>query len=302
MTTVVVAGVAVLDFVFTVDDMPRSAEKYRAKDAKIVGGGGAANAAVAIARLGGNAKLATRLGQDQIAGLILDDLSREGVDCSMVKQFPGKRSSFSSIFVDSAGERQIVNFRDFDTGSEVDWITAGDLAHVNAALADTRWPSGGAAVMRIAREMGVPAVVDAEAPFEHAGDILRTATHIAFSTQGLRAYAGDDDDLERGLSKAAAATGAWVCVTAGEAGVAFLGDGKFGRVPAYPVEAIDTLAAGDVWHGAFTLRLAEGAPETEAIRFANAAAALKCQTRGGRDGAPDRIAVEEFMRARGAAR
>jgi sulfofructose kinase len=86
---------------------------------------------------------------------------------------------------------------------------------------------------------------------------------------------------------------AWACVTDGEHGVFVAGGG---HVPALPVQAVDTLGAGDVWHGAFALRLAEGAEETEAIRFANAAAALKCARPWGREGCPTRAETEAFLK------
>jgi sulfofructose kinase len=62
------------------------------------------------------------------------------------------------------------------------------------------------------------------------------------------------------------------------------------------VQVVDTLGAGDVWHGAFALGLAEGMDESTAVRFASAAAALKVQRRGGRAGAPCRAEVEELLR------
>ena len=296
MTTVLVAGVAVIDFVFRVEEMPRRAEKYRALGAEIVGGGGAANAAVAIARLGGAAMLATRLGDDAVADLIVAELLRERVDCSLVRRLDGKRSSFSSVFVDRAGERQIVNFRDMGMSFDADWVTATLPDRVDAALADTRCPQGGPAVLKAARRRGLPAVVDAEAPIHEAMETLMAGTHIAFSRQGLRDFAGDED-VERGLRQAAEATGAWVCVTDGEHGVTYLANDTVGHVPAFRVNAIDTLAAGDVWHGAFALALGERQAEIEAIRFANAVAAIKCTRFGGRAGVPDRGEAEAFMRA-----
>ena len=122
MTTILLAGVAVIDFVFSVDEMPRLAEKYRARDAAIVGGGCAANAAVTVARLGGRAKLAARLGRDRIGDMIIADLEGEGIDCGLCRQFDGGRSSFSSVFVDPAGDRQIVNFRDETISVESGWL------------------------------------------------------------------------------------------------------------------------------------------------------------------------------------
>lgn len=135
MTAVLVVGMAVVDYVFFVDDFPRAAEKYRAQDAMIVGGGGGANAAVAIARLGGLARLSARLGNDASARMILADLEAEGVDVALC-DLSGTRSSCSSILIDTAGERQIVNFR--GAGLTNDTRHIENAQPVAAVLADTR--------------------------------------------------------------------------------------------------------------------------------------------------------------------
>ena len=80
------------------------------------------------------------------------------------------------------------------------------------------------------------------------------------------------------------------------AGVVFAGGAGAFAAGAFAVPVVDTLGAGDTWHGAFAVRLAEGADEAEAVRFASAAAALKCTRFGGRDGAPGRQDVEAFLR------
>jgi sulfofructose kinase len=295
MTSVLIAGVAVLDFIFRLEEMPRRAEKFRAKEAAVTGGGCAANAAVAAARLGGQAMLAARLGADEIGDLIVAGLTRDGVDCSLVRRFEGARSSFSSVFVDRNGERQIVNFRDMAISFDADWLKTMLEVRFDAALADTRWPQGAAAVLSEARKRGRPGVLDAEAPMDEAGDALRAASHVAFSAQGLRDFSGERD-LGEGLARARRELGAWVCVTDGANGVSYLGTEQDGHVPAFPVEVVDTLGAGDVWHGAFALRLGEGSAEVEAIRFANAVAAIKCTRFGGRAGTPTRSEAEALMK------
>lgn len=294
MRTILCAGVAVLDFVFHLDEMPRRAEKYRAKDAAITGGGNAANAAVAVSRLGGRARLAARLGDDPVADMIVAGLEREGVDCSLVRRFAGRKSSFSSVFIDAAGERQIVNYRDMDISFGAEWLAAAGLGAFDAALSDTRWPQCGAAVLARARERGVPGVLDAEAPIALAEEAMKLGSHIAFSAQGLRDYAGGEDLFE-GLRAAARSTGAWVCVTDGPRGVSWLDGDAVRSIPAVPVAAEETLGAGDVWHAAFTLKLAEGVQEEAAMHFANAAAALKCAGRGGMASYPYRADVDAFM-------
>ncbi len=87
-----------------------------------------------------------------------------------------------------------------------------------------------------------------------------------------------------------------VGVTLGADGFLWREDGAERRTPAPKVKAVDTLAAGDVWHGAFTLALAEGQDVDSASRFANAAAAIKCSRGGGRRGAPTRAEVAALLR------
>ena len=308
-TRVLSVGVAVMDHVFRVDAFPTRAEKYRARDAAMVGGGGAANAAVAVARLGGAVHLAARVGDDAIADAIRADLAAEGVETALVRRHPGHRSSFSSVLVDDAGERQIVNFRDTGLSMDPAWLREA-LAGMafDAVLADTRWPDGALAAMERAAELGIPAVMDAEAPVHEAADAVAAATHVVFSAQGLRDFVGadpDGGDLVAMLREAAGGLGAaLVGVTDGPDGVRWIERGAdradaavhHEPAPPPPDPLVDTLGAGDVWHGALALALGEGQGSAPAMRFANAAATLSLGGTG-RGGAPDRAAVEAVLDA-----
>lgn len=280
---------AVQDFVYQMDELPVGAAKFRAAGVAIVGGGCGANAAVAVARLGGQASLAARLGRDAIGDMIVADLTAEGVNLDCVHRDRAARSAFSSIYVDKDGERQIVNFRGAGLADDPRFVTLPKT--VDAALADTRWIAGAAKTMQIAKARDIPGVLDAEAPV--TPDQIAGASHVAFSRAGLSDLTGEAD-IVRALKVVSAATSAWVCVTDGSAGVYILDGHHVENIPACPVTAVDTLGAGDIWHGAFALRLAEGAHEHEAVGFANAAAALKCTRFGGRQGCPDRAETNAF--------
>jgi len=295
MAQILVAGVAVIDFVFRLETFPDRPEKYRTHEGAVSGGGCGANAAVAIARLGGEVKLAARMGDDAIGDLIAREIEAENVDCSLMKRFAGCQSSFSSIYLNRAGERQIVNFRDPKLSMDADWLCDAIPDGLDAILADTRWPQGASIAMSVAANAGIPGILDAEAPLQDAGEAINHASHIAFSAQGLRDFTGTAS-LSDGLQLASGRTKAWLCVTNGEYGVDILSGGNAHHVPAYRVEAVDTLGAGDVWHGAFAMRLAEGADEEQAVIFANAVAAIKCTRLGGRLGTPDRATTEKFMK------
>lgn len=287
-------GVAVVDIVMTMDEMPKRAEKYRADGAAIVGGGCGANAAAAIVRLGGECKLAARLGDDPVADMILNGLEHENVDCSLVRRFADRRSSFSSIFIDKEGERQIVNYRDPELPAAADWLNDA-LPDFDAALADNRWTEGALVSMQAAKARGKPGVIDAEAPILDTEDAMRAASHVVFSAQGLREYTGTED-LPLGLETAAARLGDFVGVTDGPNGVWWREEGVTDHMLGFDVEVVDTLGAGDVWHGAFALALAEKMPTRKAIKFSNAVAAQKCTRPGGREGSPTRIETDNFLK------
>jgi sulfofructose kinase len=294
MASVLCIGVAVQDFIYFVDEMPRAAEKYNALDFMTVGGGCAATAAVAVARLGGDACLAARLGDDLLADLIVSELEGYGVDCTYMLRFAGKRSPLSSIFVDQAGERLIMGFRDRTMPAGGDRLSDPLPRDVDVVLADTHWVQGGVDLMRCAEVAGKPRVLDGEPPFDGCQELIALSTHIVFSAQGLRELSGVRDFAE-GMKRVGAMTGAWLAVTDGAKGVYYLDDGQMIHVSVPQVEVVDTLGAGDTWHGAFALALAEGRLEVEAITFANIAASLKCTCRGGRAGVPDRAAVDAYI-------
>lgn len=287
MKRVLCVGHAVQDFVFGVAALPREANKHRAESFVSVGGGPAATAAVAVARLGGAATLACRLGTDPVAAAIRAELEAYGVDCRYLRRFPGCVSSLSAVMVDGAGERMIVNYVDPQLPVAPGWLSEIEFTDYDAVLADVRWPEGSAFALQRARERGLPAVLDADVPLKRGDPLLTHATHIAFSEPGLHDYSGIDDPATA-LEQAHRATGAWCCVTLGAQGVCYTGTAGIERQPAFEVEVRDTLGAGDVWHGAFALALAEGGDETQAIRAASAAAAIKVQRAGGRAGVPSR--------------
>lgn len=295
MKSILVFGVAVVDFIFKLDEMPAKPEKFRATEAKITGGGCAANAAVAISRLGGKAKLVSRLGSDMIAEFILQDLEAEGVNCQGCRKFENHQSSFSSIYIDRNGNRQLVNYRDTNLPDQANWLDEDLFNGHDAILADCRWPGGAARAMEIARLKNIPGILDVENNVHEAEHVLPDASHIAFSLTGFEEWGKRNSDSST-LEDASLTYKAWCCFTDGENGVSYSAGVGTHKLSTFEISAVDTLGAGDVWHGAFALRLAETQSEIEAIEFANAAAAIKCTRFGGREGIPIREEVEQFLK------
>jgi sulfofructose kinase len=284
----------VQDFVFTVPELPRQPQKYRATRFESVGGGPAATAAVAVARLGGRVMLAARVGEDAAADMIIAELQAYDVDCTLVRRCPGCASSVSAVLVDAHGERMIVNHLDAALPDDAEWLPSPWVTGADVVLADTRWPEGALAALFEARAAGLPGVLDADRPIPADGELLRAASHVAFSADALAEFSGISEPA-RALLEVGRGLPGWCAVTAGAEGVYTLENGDIRRYPAFAVPVVDTLGAGDVWHGALALALAEGLGEAEAVRFASAAAALKVQRPGGRSGVPARAELDSFL-------
>ncbi len=296
MTTVIAVGLAVLDLVFGVEKRPDRGRKVFASSLTEVGGGPAANAAVTVAALGGDARFVGRIGTDSIGDVILDGFSRWGVDSSRVGRVPDVPSPVSSVVIEADGERTIVNYTDPRLHPDDDLVTAADIEGADTVLADLRWPIGGLSALRIASDLGIPSVLDFdETPEVGLTSALTMPTYIVFSAPALAAVSGTTDPAS-GLIRVADQTDAWLAVTLGARGTLWLDGGSAIHAPSYPVAAIDTLGAGDVYHGAFALGVAEGRPIPEIVMMASATAALKCTRFGGRDGIPSRDEVNEFMK------
>ena len=256
-----------------------------------------ANAAAAIARLGAQAVFWGPTGDDAVAAAIHAQLVADGVDATGLRRFAGHTSSHSAVIVDARGDRLVVGLRGSALEVSAEWLPLEMIGAAGAVLADVRWPAGARQALRRAREVGVPAILDGEiADADILSDLGRCADHVIFSQRGLEAFAGVDD--ESGLRTMIGLGARVAAVTRGDAGVAWMESSAptyVHRCPAFSVDAVDTLAAGDVFHGAYALALAEGAAVSEAMRFASAAAAIKCTRPGGRRGTPNRAEVDAFL-------
>jgi sulfofructose kinase len=195
MTSVLCLGIAVQDYVFGLEAFPTTAEKHVARSLEVVGGGIAANAAVAVARLGGKSALASRLGDDGAGREIVAALEGESVDCRLVRRYSGHRSSVSAVLIDAAGERMVINYADASLPDDPSWLPDALAEDVGAVLADTRWQSGALKMFGAARAAGAFAVLDGDrAPQEPA--LLSAATHLVFAAQAAREMTGRDDPVD----------------------------------------------------------------------------------------------------------
>jgi sugar/nucleoside kinase (ribokinase family) len=296
------AGIIVLDEVFRVEEFPKADGKVQAKGFFVVNGGCAANAAVAIARLGGRAALAGPMGgpegEDDNGDRVLRALRRENVDCSFCQRIGGLATALSAIFMNGRGDRTIVTYRDERIAAATPTDPDAAVARADAVLADNRYPAFVRPICEAARRRGVPVVLDGDRPTDEDDPLFRIASHVIFSSECLRETTGTAD-LASGLARIARATGAFLAVSNGPDDIVYLEGGAPRRLPVFRIEPVDTLGAGDAFHGGFALALAEGRSEVGAMRFGAATAGLKCTRIGGSSGAPTRAEVEALLTENG---
>ncbi|MEP7029666.1 MAG: PfkB family carbohydrate kinase [Pseudolabrys sp.] len=291
------AGIAVQDIIMQVEHFPAPGAKIHASQYVITGGGCAANAAVAIARLNGAVAFAGPLGgeNDHVSKRIVTDLSAEGIDCSGAPRVEGGTASVSLILLDAEGEKTIATRRGVNLGKVLPADAARLVANVDAVLVDNRFPEFVTAVCRAAHARKIPIVIDLDQATKVDDPLLAFGTHIVASAEAIHGTTGLKD-LGAGLNKLAEHLKCFLAITDGPNGVYWLEGGGVKHLPAFKVKAIDSLGAGDAFHGAFTLGLAEGQAMPELLRFASATAALKCTKFGGASGAPTRAEVEAFLK------
>jgi sulfofructose kinase len=301
---VLCAGIIVLDEVFRVEEFPAADGKVQAKEFLAVNGGCAANAAVAVARLGGRAALAGPMGgppgQDDNGDRVLAALARDNVDCFACQRTAGLSTALSAIFINARGDRTIVTYRDERVATTLPSDPESVVATADIVLADNRFPDFVTPICAAARRRNLRVVLDGDRPTFEDDPLFRLASHLIFSSECLRQTTGRAD-LADGLLRIAERTDAFLAVSNGPDDIIYLQDRKPRRLPVFGIRAVDTLAAGDAFHGGFALALAEGKNEVDAMRFGAAVAGLKCTRFGGSAGLPTRAEVEALLAGRGAA-
>jgi len=263
---IVCLGLATLDTILVVPRHPEPDDRVVASERAVAGGGPAATAAVALARLGVETAFVGAVGDDAAGEAIRAGLEREGVDTGALAVVPGLASPQSTILV-GAGSRAIVTTppprlelpaaaRELCRGA--DWV---HVDHVGWAAA----PKG----VRLSVDAGNPiagldlAGVDLYAPTESSDDGRRAPLTV---------------------------------VTRGEDGCVAYRDGETIEVPGFPVDAVSTLGAGDVFHGALLAGLAAGLPLRDCLERATVCAALSCRALDGRSAVPDEDELSRHLR------
>lgn len=290
-------GMPVRDLTFRVEDLPARGFKVNASHFDEICGGNALNAAIGIVRLGGRASVCGPMGdaRETSSKYIFEQLAHEGIEAQHLIHMPGLVTPISNILIDPSGERTIVTFRDPELWKVRLPDTDELLRDCAAILTENRCAEFCTPLCTEAVRRGIPVVVDVDRAMSMREGLLTASTHLIFSSEALQATAGIPDDGEA-LKKIAKLTRSFVASTQGAQGTLWLDENQnLQRTPAFRVHTVDTLGAGDVFHGAFALAVTENQELRQALRFASAAAALKCTRFGGAFAAPQRTEVEELL-------
>jgi ribokinase len=303
--SIVVVGSSNTDMIIRVPRIPRAGETLLGGEFLTAAGGKGANQAVGAARAGGKVTLIARVGKDALGDQAIAGLRSDGIDVSCVFRDTVAASGVALIFVAEDGENSIavagganakLSPADVKQAARVIRRAAWLVAQLETPLATVM------AAAETAAKAGVPVILN-PAPARPLPSSLLKLISILTPNE-------TEAELLTGIKVTDAAAAAKACaklrsrgvhtviLTLGERGV-FLADVDGQRaVPGFKVKTVDSTAAGDIFNGALSVALAEGKTVVDAVRFANAAAALSVTRLGAQPSAPTRTEIERFL-ARG---
>jgi ribokinase len=306
IANILVVGSSNTDMIIRLDRIPRPGETILGGEFATAAGGKGANQAVGAARAGGRVTFIARVGRDMFGDRAIAGFVDDGIDVEHIVRDSAAPSGVALIFVAKDGENSIAvasgaNARlvPADVERAAASFTGADvlvmqletpLATVRKA-ADIAAASGVRVILNPAPARPLPAAllrrVSILTPNEGEAELL----------SGVRVR--DDASAARSAATLRALGVETVVITLGAGGAFVAGSDGAQRVPGFKVKAVDTTAAGDIFNGALAVALAEGKALREAVRFANAAAALAVTRRGAQPSAPRRRDIERFLKARG---
>lgn len=262
------AGLATLDVVHRIATLPDANGKVTATRQDVAAGGPAANAAVAFAALGGQATLITGLGRGPVARIVCEDLASVGVTVIDVLAACRTDAPVSSVGVlESTGERTVIGADATHLAAEPPAAAELDalLTGADVVLVDGHHAELTEGVAQAARAIGRPVVLDAGRWRPVMQALIPLSTDVVASDVFRTPGASSSADAARDALDWGAHA---VVTTHGEDPIDFAAADGSGRVEVADVEVVDTLGAGDVFHGAYAFALARGATLPERVEFA----------------------------------
>ncbi|HLF35221.1 MAG TPA: PfkB family carbohydrate kinase [Cyclobacteriaceae bacterium] len=292
-------GAVSIDFLGMIGSWPEQGVKVRLNDLKITGGGLVATALTTVARLGGKAAIAANLGTSFFAEQSMGALHDEGIDTNNVIRDHGD-PVVSFILTDgNSGERNI-----FFSRNNVSYPSPEEFPDkmwyekCRVLLIDHGTGNAGVKTARMAREKGIPVIIDAERAEPEISQLLDLSDHIIVGKRFAALYTDKEDerDMIRSLQTR---DGQVVIITLGDRGLIGCDNGSYFTMSAIPVSVVDTTGCGDAFHGAYALGISRNWNIRKSSLFASGAAAMKAMKPGGRDGLPHHEELMKFMEQAG---
>jgi len=285
---VLCVGCACVDINFNAAHHPTADEKLRATSMHTCGGGPAANAAVTIARLGGSARFCGYLGNDAFGEANLREFANDGVHADALHRGDAP-TPVAAVTIKPNGERSIIDYRSPSAIAAEDTISLAKFP-AKVLLIDGHQPLLSLALIEEARALGIPSILDAGSINDGTQLLYNKVDYLITSEKFAKHYSGEDDPR----TALAALDGAapLIASTWGADGVYWQDEYGQHHTPAFDIEAVDTTGAGDAFHGAFALGIAEGLKTKQNMRRACATGALTCLKAGARSSLPTRKAVD----------
>jgi ribokinase len=309
LQSLVVTGSLNMDFVVKVERLPAPGETAMGSNFQMIPGGKGANQACVAGKLsrGVRVRMVGRVGLDPFADHLKASLAAAGVDVSTVHTTRQKPTGVALIWVDGGGQNSIV----VAPGAN-DELSASDVESLRAVYAEARCalfqlesplPAVQAA-LAAARQAGALTILDPAPARPLSSELLaqvdvltpnESEACLLLERPPQRISADEAPAIADALRRLGPAS---VILKLGESGCYYAGPEGSYFVAGFRVEAVDATAAGDTFNAAFAVGIAEGHEVTQALRFANAAAAISVTRLGAQSSAPTREDVDDFLAAR----
>ncbi|MBN1555623.1 MAG: carbohydrate kinase [Phycisphaerae bacterium] len=297
---VLCVGHAAWDVSLFLDDYPAENAKREIREMLECGGGPAANAAYLLAGWGVKCGIAAAIGADEYGDRIVEEFHTVGAETSCLEQNPHNTTPVSVILVNQTnGSRTIVNRKAVREGSPFQ-LPAEALKGVSPKVLLFDGHELQAALQAMEWFPEARTILDAGSSRDGTRELSRRVDYLVSSERFARQFSGVEnldtpENQDKAFGSLYSHNGNAVVITRGEKDVLHGRPGEIRRYPPLKVPTVDTTAAGDIFHGAFSYGVLREFPIDRTLRFACAAAALSVRVRGGRTSVPSLAAVEEML-------
>ena len=302
---IVVVGSSNTDMILKTKWIPRPGETIIGGKFSTAAGGKGANQAVGAARAGGAVTFIAKVGNDVLGKQAVDGFSKDSINVKYVLKDDKEPSGVALIFVADDGENSIgvgsganAKLSAADVTKLKKVILAGDilLTQLETPLSTVK------AAVSIANKGGVRVILNPAPAVKLGNDILKHVTILTPNETEAEILTGitikNESDAQQAAGILQKKGVKIVIITLGSKGAYVYSDEFKGIVESFKVKALDTTAAGDVFNGALAVAISEKMPLADAVRFANAAAAISVTRLGAQPSVPQRKEIEKLLKAK----